>query len=124
MSDGISTVLLQAEAAPGGTDMSFFIMMGAIFMIFYFLVMRPQQKQQRSREAAIKSAAKGDRIVTSGGIHGVISDVKEDSVTVEIARVKGGARVEVEVARTGLASVSKPGTVDAGDEQKKGGDGS
>ena len=124
MSDGISTVLLQAEAAPGGTDMSFFIMMGAIFMIFYFLVMRPQQKQQRSREAAIKSAAKGDRIVTSGGIHGVISDVKEDSVTVEIARVKGGAGVEVEVARTGLASVSKPGTVDAGDEQKKGGDGS
>lgn len=125
MSDGISTVLLQAEAAPGGTDMSFFIMMGAIFMIFYFLVMRPQQKQQRSREAAIKSAAKGDRIVTSGGIHGVISDVKEDSVTVEIARVKGGARVEVEVARTGLASVSKPGSVEAGDDdQKKGGDGS
>ena len=125
MSDGISTVLLQAEAAPGGTDMSFFIMMGAIFMIFYFLVMRPQQKQQRSREAAIKSAAKGDRIVTSGGIHGVISDVKEDSVTVEIARVKGGARVEVEVARTGLASVSKPGSVEAGDDdQKEGGDGS
>jgi preprotein translocase subunit YajC len=125
VSDGISTVLLQAEAAPGGTDMSFFIMMGAIFMIFYFLVMRPQQKQQRSREAAIKSAAKGDRIVTSGGIHGVISDVKEDSVTVEIARVKGGARVEVEVARTGLASVSKPGIVEAGDDdQKKGGDGS
>ena len=55
----------------------------------------------------------------------VISDVKEDSVTVEIARVKGGARVEVEVARTGLASVSKPGIVEAGDDdQKKGGDGS
>ncbi|MAJ58927.1 MAG: preprotein translocase subunit YajC [bacterium TMED88] len=124
MSDGISAVLLQAEAAPGGTDMSFFIMMGAIFMIFYFLVMRPQQKQQRTREAAIKSAAKGDRIVTSGGLHGVINDVKEDSVTVEIARVKGGARVEVEVARTGLASVSKPGTVEAGDDEKKGGDGS
>jgi len=124
VSEGLSTVLLQADAASGGTDMSFFIMMGAIFMIFYFLVMRPQQKQQRARDEAIKAAVKGDRIVTSGGLHGVITDVKEDSVMVEIARVKGGARVEVEVARTGLSSVAKAGATEpSGAEVKKGGDG-
>lgn len=128
-----SVVLLQAEGGAGGPDMSFFIMMGAIFMIFYFLVMRPQQKQQRARDEAIKAAAKGDRVVTNGGIHGVITAVADDSVTVEIARVKGGARVEVEVARTGLGSVLKAGAdrepaddskTDSKGKDKKGGDGS
>jgi len=105
-----SGVLLQAEGAPGGPDISFFVMMGLIFLIFYMLVMRPQQKQQRAREEAIKAATRGDRVVTNGGIHGVITAVGDDSVTVEIARVKGGARVEVEVARSGLATVTKPGS--------------
>ena len=109
MSGLSSAVLLQAEGAPAGPDMSFFVMMGLIFVIFYVLVMRPQQKQQRAREAAIKAATKGDRVITNGGIHGVITAVADDSVTVEIARVKGGARVEVEVSRSGLSSVVKPG---------------
>lgn len=105
-----SAVLLQAEGAPGGgTDMSFFVMMGMIFLVFYLLVMRPQQRQQREREQMIKNAAKGDRVVTTGGIHGVVTGVADDSVTVEIAKVKGGARVEVEVSRSGLSSVVKAG---------------
>lgn len=118
MTGGPAFVPMQAEGAPGGPDMSFFIMMGLIFLIFYLLVMRPQQRQQKAREEAIKAAAKGDRVVTNGGLHGVITGVSEDSVTVEIARVKGGARVEVEVARSGLASVVK-----AGAEKKEGGEG-
>jgi preprotein translocase subunit YajC len=109
--------------------MSFFLMMGLIFAIFYVLVMRPQQKQQKAREASIKSAAKGDRIITSGGIHGLITGVSDDSVTVEIARVKGGLRVEVEVARTGLASVVKAGAekaekADKDKDKKEGGNAS
>lgn len=109
MSGVPSTILLQADGAAGGPDMSFFLMMGVIFAIFYMLVMRPQQKQQRAREEAIKAAAKGDRIITNGGIHGLITAVSDDSVTVEIARVKGGLRVEVEVARSGIGSVVKAG---------------
>jgi preprotein translocase subunit YajC len=103
-----STVLLQAEGA-GGADMSFFIMMGLIFLVFYMLVMRPQQKQQRERDEMIKNATKGDRIVTNGGIHGVVTGVSDETLTVEIARVKGGARVEVEVARSGIGGVVKGG---------------
>lgn len=101
-----SAVLLQADGG-GGADMSFFIMMGMIFLVFYMLVMRPQQKQQRERDEMIKNAVKGDRVVTNGGIHGVVTGVSDDTLTVEIARVKGGARVEVEVARSGISGVTK-----------------
>jgi preprotein translocase subunit YajC len=110
-----SAILLQAEAASGGPDMSFFVMMGAIFLVFYLLVMRPQSKQQKEREEMIKNAAKGDRVVTSGGIHGVVTGVSDDTLTVEIARVKGGLRVEVEVSRTGISGVTKSGKTDGGD---------
>jgi preprotein translocase subunit YajC len=114
-------VLLQAEGA-GGPDMSFFLMMGVIFLIFYVLVMRPQQRQQKAREEAIKAATKGDKVVTNGGLHGVITAVGDDTVTVEIARVKGGLRVEVEVSRSGLASVLKPGAEKAEKSAEKGSD--
>jgi preprotein translocase subunit YajC len=102
-----SAMLLQAEGAPGGPDFSFFIMMGAIFLIFYMLVMRPQQKTQRERDDAIKAAVKGDKVVTAGGLHGTVTAVTDDTLTVEIARVKGGARVEVEVARARIDSINK-----------------
>ena len=106
MNGASSAVLLQAEGAPAGPDFSFFIMMGLIFLIFYVLVMRPQQRQQKERELAIKAAVKGDKVVTSGGIHGVVTAVSEESLTVEIARVKG-ARIEVEVARARIDSIEK-----------------
>ena len=98
-----STVLMQAQGE--AFDPSFFLMMGAIFLIFYFLVIRPQQRQQKDREELIRSLVRGDRVVTAGGLHGVVTEVADESVTLEIARVKGGARVEVEVSRTGIASV-------------------
>jgi len=101
-----AVVVLQAGGA-AGPDYTFFVMMGLIFLIFYVLVMRPQQRQQKERETAIKGAVKGDRVVTSGGLHGTVTAVSDDTLTVEIARVKGGARVEVEVARARIESVVK-----------------
>ena len=98
-------VMMQAQGE--AFDPSFFFMMGAIFLIFYFLVIRPQQRQQKEREESIRALVRGDRVVTAGGIHGVVTEVSDASVMVEIARVKGGARVEVEVSRTGIGSVTK-----------------
>ena len=95
----LTAVLLQAEGAPAGPDYSFFVMMGMIFLIFYVLVMRPQQKQQKDRDNAIKAAVKGDKVVTAGGLSGVVTAVSDEVLTVEIARVKGGAKVEVEVLK-------------------------
>jgi preprotein translocase subunit YajC len=109
------SVLLQADGAPAGPDMSFFMMMGLIFLIFYVLVMRPQQRQQKERDEMIKLAAKGDEVVTAGGIHGTVTKASDDKLTVEIARVKG-SKVEIEVARGRIDSVVKAGTQAEGSE--------
>ena len=114
MRESVLTVPLQAEGG-AGFDPSFFLMMAAIFAIFYFLVIRPQQRQQKEREAAIKALVRGDKVITSGGLHGVVSDVAEDLVKLEIARVKGGLKVEVEVARSGIGVVSKAAEADGGE---------
>jgi len=87
-----AVVSLQAS----GPDYSFFVMMGAIFLIFYFLVIRPQSQRQKQHEEALKKAAKGDQVVTSGGLHGRILAVSDDVLTVEIAK---GVKVRVERAR-------------------------
>ncbi|MGQ9571252.1 MAG: preprotein translocase subunit YajC [Thermodesulfovibrionales bacterium] len=56
-----------------------------IFVIFYFLLMRPQQKRVKEHRKMIENLKKGDKIITSGGIHGVIESVGANTVTVKIA---------------------------------------
>src|SRR5437867_554906 len=57
----------------------------AIFAIFYFLLIRPQQKQKREREQMLSAIKKGDRIVTTGGLHGTVTGLGEHTVTVRVA---------------------------------------
>lgn len=97
------------QAQPGGADLSFFLMMGAIFLIFYMLVIRPQQKQQRERDAFLKTAAKGDDIVTQGGIHGRVSAVDGDVLEVEVARVRG-EKVKLRVSLARVDQLTKAGS--------------
>ena len=102
----------------GGVDLTFFLMMGAIFAIFYGLVIRPQQKQQREREAFLKTAAKGDEVVTQGGIHGRVSAVENDVLEVEVARVRGEkVRLRVSLSKVDqLTKAGKTNSSDKGDE--------
>ena len=100
-----AVVWLQAEQG-AGPDMSFFLVMGVIFLIFYMLVMRPQQKKQREHEAALKAVAKGDRVITTGGLHGVVTEARDEVLSIEIARVKGD-RVRVDVQRARIDSITK-----------------
>ncbi len=89
--------------APGGgagsvaTQLLFF---AAIFAIFYFLLIRPQQKQRREREQVLRSLKKGDRVVTTGGLHGTIVGLNENSVILKIAD-----QVKVEVDRSAVGRV-------------------
>lgn len=91
--------LLQAEsAAPakgmgGGTSM--LLMLLAMFLIFYLFMIRPQQKKQKKLEEARNSLQRGDKVVTIGGIHGKIVDVKDRTFTIEISR---DVRIEVDKA--------------------------
>lgn len=72
-----------------------------IFLVLYFLVLRPQAKRQREREAMLKRVDKGDRVVTTGGLYGTIVGTRGDDVLL----VKIADNVRVEMARAAVASV-------------------
>jgi preprotein translocase subunit YajC len=60
------------------------ITFGLVFVIFYFLIIRPQNKKQKETKKMLASLKKGDRVVTIGGIHGSITSIKDDTVTLKI----------------------------------------
>lgn len=73
-----------AEAAPQGPGYQMFIMIGVIIVVFYFFMIRPQQKKQKAEQKMRDSLAKGDRIVTIGGIHGKIVSVDDATILIEV----------------------------------------
>lgn len=103
-------VVLQAEgAAPGAPSPFGFLMpMLLIFGIFYFLMIRPQAKKQREHEAMLKAVTRGDRVVTTGGLHGTVVGESDDVLTLEIA-MAGKERVRVKVDRRGIERLLEKG---------------
>lgn len=71
-------------ASTSGQMMVTLITFGLIFLIFYFLIIRPQNKRQKEVQQMLASLDKGDEVVTIGGIHGVVQSVKEDSVVIKV----------------------------------------
>ncbi len=116
----ISTAYAQGAAAPGGSD--FFSMMlplVLIFVVFYFLLIRPQQKRMKEHKAKIDSVRRGDRVVIGGGIFGSIAKIDGDETIVEIAE---GVRVRVVKSTiTDVIAKSEPADgekAEGGGEQK------
>jgi len=81
-------VLLQAAdgAAQGQNQWSFWIMMILIFVVFYFFMIRPQTKKQKELQKQRDAMKKGDKVITAGGIHGVIKEVSDATLLIEIAK--------------------------------------
>lgn len=73
-----------------------------IFVIFYFLLIRPQQKQKKEHQNLLSNLRVGDNVLTTGGIYGRITGIKDDKVTVEISD-----KVRVKVNRGHIAGVVK-----------------
>jgi len=94
----------QAPSGQGGGSMmvqlAFF---AAIFAIFYFLLIRPQQKQKRDREAMLTSVKAGDRVVMSSGLHGTVVKLSEHGVTVKVAD-----QVRLEFDRSAIGRIVPP----------------
>lgn len=92
-----------SSAPPGGaggsgavvTQLLFF---AAIFAIFYFLLIRPQQRQKRERERMLAALKRGDRVVTTGGLHGTITQIGEHTV---ILRVTDQVKLEFDRSAVG-----------------------
>jgi len=91
-----------AEAAPAaGSGLVSLFPLLLIMVIFYFLLIRPQQKRLKDHRAVIESLKTGDKVITSGGIYGTIKSVNENDLKIEIAQ---GVRVRVK--RDSIASLS------------------
>jgi preprotein translocase subunit YajC len=76
----------------GGFDWTIIIFLVLIFAVFYFLLIRPQRKRQKQQQELMQELKRGDKVITAGGIHGVIESVTEDSV---IIKVESGATMKV-----------------------------
>ena len=97
-----------APASPFGGDLMAFLPMVAIFVVFYFLLIRPQQKKAKEAKSMLDALQKGDEVVTSGGILGRISKINDQYVTVEVAE-----KTEVTLQRGAIAQLLPKGTIKA-----------
>lgn len=84
----------------GGGGLGAFLPLIIIFAIFYFLLIRPQQKKSKQHKQLLSDLKKGDKIVSSGGLHGLITGLGDDVVTVEIS-----PKVRVKITRGSIAGV-------------------
>ena len=98
-----TTLLAQAAPAPeGGILGNPLIMMGLMIVMFYFLLIRPQQRQRTEQAARIAALQTGDKVVTTAGIHGIVHNVREHTVVLKVAE---GTMIEFDKAA--VATVTK-----------------
>ena len=89
----LNTILL--DAAPQGGGLSGILMIVAMIAIFYFFMIRPQQKKQKEIKRQREAMKNGDKVVTAGGIHGKIKEIKETVIVIEVAQ---GVSIKVDIS--------------------------
>ena len=82
----------EGEEGSGGFDWTIIIFLVLIFAVFYFLLIRPQRKRQKQQQELMGELKRGDKVITAGGIYGVVESVSEDSI---IIKVESGATMRV-----------------------------
>jgi preprotein translocase subunit YajC len=93
-------VLAADPGGGGGSLTSFIILFGPLFLIWYFLVIRPQQAQKRKTQDMLANLKTGDRVVTSGGIYGTITGFRNGVVQLQVA-----TQVKLDVARSAITAL-------------------
>ncbi len=93
---------LFAQGIPGIGGSAPILMMVAIFAIFYFLLIMPQQRRQKKWQAMLKEIKPGDKVVTSGGLTGVIMSVKDDAVVLRVPP----DNIKLEVSRSSIVTLT------------------
>jgi preprotein translocase subunit YajC len=109
--DTLGLVTAQAAASEGSPLMGMLPIV-LMFVILYFLMIRPQMKRQKEHRNLVSALSKGDEVVTSGGLLGKVSRVTDSYVTVEIADL-ADKPVEVLVQKTAVSTVLPKGTIKA-----------
>jgi len=93
------TAQAEGQAAPGGGLQSFLPLI-LIFVIFYFLLIRPQKQKQKKLRLQVEAMKVGDKVITAGGIHGLVTSVKKQSVSVKVDN-----NVKIEFEKGSIATV-------------------
>jgi preprotein translocase subunit YajC len=104
----MQAIILQAPAAGANSVVPQFIMIGLIFVVFYFFMIRPQMKKAKEAKKYMATLEKGSKIVTIGGIHGKIIEVQDTTFIIE---VEGGNRLKIQktaVSMDATASLGQP----------------
>jgi preprotein translocase subunit YajC len=104
--DFITPAHAQAAGGMPGGDLMTFLPMIAIFVVFYFLLIRPQQKKAKEAKAMLDALQKGDEVVTAGGLLGRITKLTDQYATVEVAE-----NTEIIVQRPAIAQLLPKGTI-------------
>ncbi len=102
-------------AGQGGGGFGAFVPLILMFVIFYFLLIRPQQKKTKEHREMVNTLKKGDRIITSGGIHGRVTGVADTTLTVEISE-----KVRIKVTRASVSALAQPAADKQAEPQGKG----
>jgi preprotein translocase subunit YajC len=107
MIDTAYAMALPSGGQGGGMDsLVSFLPMILIFVVFYFLLIRPQQKKAKDQRVMLENLKKGDAVLTQGGLYGKIAGISDQVVTLEIAD-----KVRVRVARSSIAGLAPSGSV-------------
>jgi preprotein translocase subunit YajC len=80
----VNYILLEVPSKIGGIPLQQIVLIGSVVLVFYFFMIRPQQKRQKEQRDFLSHIKKGEKVVTIGGIHGTIYEVKDDLVTLVI----------------------------------------
>ncbi len=108
--------VLAADTGVGGGLLQFVILFGPLFLIWYLLVILPQQKQRKKTQEMLANLKTGDRVVTSGGLYGTIVGFREGVVQLQISK-----EVKVDLARSAITGLQSPET--EGEDAKAAGKG-
>jgi preprotein translocase subunit YajC len=106
---GIAQAQQAGAPAPGGAKaggqqlLSTLFVLGSFILIFYFLLIRPQQKRQKEMQKMLSTLKRGDRVLTAGGFYATVWDVKDDRIVVKLAE-----ELKVEVAKSAIQTVLGP----------------
>ena len=96
----INRIVLAADPGAGGGLTQFLLLFGPLFVIWYFLVIRPQQQQRRKVQQMLTELKTGDRVITTGGVYGTIVGFRDNVVQLQVA-----SQVKIDVARSAIGGL-------------------
>lgn len=102
MTERLSLLLMSSpQGDAGGSMVSTLIMFGLIIAIFYFMIIRPQQKKQKDRQKMLDAIKKGDKVVTIGGLHGTVIGIEDKTVLVQ-----AGDNIKLKFDKTAISLIT------------------